>query len=72
MVVTLTFEGGPTKNVNQILSLLDHYKAKATFFLIGEEIEKHPEESRKIVEAGHQFGYHTFFSSSNGFQNTFL
>jgi peptidoglycan-N-acetylglucosamine deacetylase len=59
-VVALTFDDGPTKNVNQILPLLDKYNAKATFFLIGEEIEKHPEEAKKIVDAGHQIGNHTY------------
>jgi chitin deacetylase len=59
-VVALTFDDGPTKNVNQILPLLDKYNAKATFFLIGEEIEKHPEQAKKIVEAGHQIGNHTY------------
>lgn len=39
-VVALTFDDGPTKNVDDILSLLDAYDAKATFFLIGNEIEK--------------------------------
>jgi peptidoglycan-N-acetylglucosamine deacetylase len=59
-LVALTFDDGPTKNVNQILPLLDKYNAKATFFLIGEEIEKHPEEAKKIVDAGHQIGNHTY------------
>ena len=59
-VIALTFDDGPTKNVNQILPLLDEYKAKATFFLIGNEIEKHPEEAKKLVEAGHQIGNHTY------------
>ena len=59
-LVALTFDDGPTKNVNQILPLLDKYNAKATFFLIGKEIEKHPEEAKKIVEAGHQVGNHTY------------
>ena len=59
-VVALTFDDGPTKKVNQILPLLDKYNAKATFFLIGEEIEKHSEETKKIVQARHQIGNHTF------------
>ncbi|MBB6446060.1 polysaccharide deacetylase family protein [Bacillus benzoevorans] len=59
-VVALTFDDGPTKNVDQILPLLDKYNAKATFFLIGEEMVKHPEEAKKIVEAGHQIGNHTY------------
>lgn len=59
-LVALTFDDGPTKNVSKILPLLDKYNAKATFFLIGEEIEKHPEEAKKIVDAGHQIGNHTY------------
>lgn len=59
-VIALTFDDGPTENVDQILPLLDKYKAKATFFLIGNEIEKHPEEAKKLVEAGHQIGNHTY------------
>lgn len=59
-VIALTFDDGPTKNVDQLLPLLDEYKVKATFFLIGNEIEKHPEEAKKLVEAGHQIGNHTY------------
>jgi peptidoglycan-N-acetylglucosamine deacetylase len=59
-VVALTFDDGPTKNVDDLLPLLDQYHAKATFFLIGSEIEKNPVEAKKIVEAGHQIGNHTY------------
>ncbi|MFJ3389485.1 MULTISPECIES: polysaccharide deacetylase family protein [unclassified Lysinibacillus] len=59
-VVALTFDDGPADNTNQILSLLEEYNAKATFFLIGTEIEKFPEEARKIAEEGHQIGNHTY------------
>lgn len=59
-VIALTFDDGPTENVDQILPLLDKYKAKATFFLIGNDIEKYPEEAKKMVEAGHQIGNHTY------------
>lgn len=59
-VIALTFDDGPTKNVDQILPLLNKYKAKATFFLIGNDMEKHPEEAKKLVEAGHQIGNHTY------------
>ncbi|MFF2796596.1 polysaccharide deacetylase family protein [Lysinibacillus xylanilyticus] len=59
-VVALTFDDGPADNTNQILSLLEEYNAKATFFLIGAEIEKFPEEARRIAEEGHQIGNHTY------------
>ncbi|MCM3727958.1 polysaccharide deacetylase family protein [Neobacillus cucumis] len=59
-VVALTFDDGPTNNIDKILPLLEQYNAKATFFLIGNEIEKNPEEAKKIVDAGHQVGNHTY------------
>jgi peptidoglycan/xylan/chitin deacetylase (PgdA/CDA1 family) len=59
-VVALTFDDGPSKNVEQILTLLDKYNAKATFFLIGNELEKNLKEGQKIAEAGHQIGNHTY------------
>ncbi|QPA53261.1 polysaccharide deacetylase family protein [Lysinibacillus sphaericus] len=59
-VVALTFDDGPSKNSDAILSLLDEYQVKATFFLIGKDIEDQPEEARKIAEAGHQIGNHTY------------
>lgn len=59
-VVALTFDDGPTKKVEQILPLLNQYNAKATFFLIGNEIEKNPEEAKKIVKAGQQIDNHTY------------
>lgn len=59
-VVALTFDDGPTGNVENILPLLDQYDAKATFFLIGNELRQHPEQGLKIAEAGHQIGNHTY------------
>lgn len=59
-VVALTFDDGPTKNVDKILPLLDLYNVKATFFLIGNEMKKNPDEAIKIVSAGHQIGNHTY------------
>lgn len=59
-VVALTFDDGPTEHTDEILSTLKKYDIKATFFLIGNEIEKNSEEAKKIMEAGHQIGNHTF------------
>ncbi|MCM3365011.1 MULTISPECIES: polysaccharide deacetylase family protein [Bacillaceae] len=59
-VVALTFDDGPTKNVDDILALLDEYDAKATFFLIGNEIEKSPQMAAEIAKKGHQLGNHTY------------
>ena len=59
-VVGLTFDDGPTKNVDDIIALLKKYDIKATFFLIGNEMEENPEEAKKLVEEGHQIGNHTY------------
>lgn len=59
-VIALTFDDGPTKNVEKILPLLHKYNAKATFFVIGNELEKNLKLGRAIVKSGHQLGNHTY------------
>ncbi|MCA0970925.1 polysaccharide deacetylase family protein [Halobacillus litoralis] len=59
-VVALTFDDGPTDKVEELLPLLEEYDAKATFFLIGKDMEEHMDEAEAIVEAGHQVGNHTY------------
>ena len=59
-VVALTFDDGPTENVDDILALLNNHDIKATFFLIGNEIEKNQEEAKAIVNEGHQIGNHSY------------
>lgn len=59
-VVAITFDDGPTKNVEKILPLLEKYNAKATFFVIGNELEQNMDLGKEIVKAGHQIGNHTY------------
>ncbi|SDY71499.1 Polysaccharide deacetylase [Bacillus sp. 166amftsu] len=59
-IVALTFDDGPTKNVEKILPLLNKYNANATFFVIGTELEKNLKLGRAIVKSGHQLGNHTY------------
>ena len=57
----LTFDDGPTAiATDAILRILDRYQARATFFLIGHHVSAHPQRVRRIVEAGHAVGNHTF------------
>lgn len=59
--VYLTFDDGPIPEATPfILKTLEEFGAKATFFMVGENVSKHPELYRQIVEAGHQVGNHTF------------
>lgn len=59
--VYLTFDDGPTPEITEwVLELLKRYNAKATFFCIGNNIEKHPEIFKKIITDGHAIGNHTF------------
>jgi peptidoglycan/xylan/chitin deacetylase (PgdA/CDA1 family) len=58
--IYLTFDDGPTPEItNWSLNILKEYNAKATFFCIGNNIEKHPEVFKNIVNEGHSIGNHT-------------
>lgn len=60
-VVALTFQDGPTpRATNEILGVLAEMKVKATFFVIGAELERNMAEGRKIVAAGHELGNHSY------------
>ncbi|TGV00938.1 polysaccharide deacetylase family protein [Flavivirga rizhaonensis] len=60
-VIYLTFDDGPTPEItNWVLETLKAYNAKATFFCIGNNIEKHPDIFQNIVDAGHSIGNHTY------------
>ncbi|MDG1730527.1 MAG: polysaccharide deacetylase family protein [Algibacter sp.] len=59
-VIYLTFDDGPTPEITHwTLDVLKTYNAKATFFCIGNNIEKHPEIFQNILNAGHAIGNHT-------------
>lgn len=59
--VYLTFDDGPIPEVTpQVLEILDYYGVKATFFMVGENIDKHPEVFEQVIQAGHAIGNHTY------------
>jgi len=59
--IFLTFDDGPVPDFTPwVLKTLRKYKAKATFFCVGENIEKHPKIYKKIIRQGHAVGNHTF------------
>lgn len=59
-IVALTFDDGPTEYTKEILDILDQLNIKATFFLIGNEMKKYPNETKSIISKGHQVGNHTY------------
>ena len=55
----LTFDDGPSvESTNAILDILKERNIKATFFVVGENVLKHPEVARRIVAEGHTIGIH--------------
>ena len=59
--VYLTFDDGPIPVVTPwVVDLLGHYGIKATFFMVGDNVRKHPKEYKLVVDAGHSVGNHTF------------
>lgn len=59
--VYLTFDDGPIPQVTPwVLNTLDQYGVKATFFMVGDNVRKHPDVFRMVVERGHAVGNHTF------------
>lgn len=59
--IYLTFDDGPTPEATPwVLSLLDKYKFKATFFCLGKQVVQYPELFEDIIKAGHLIGNHGF------------
>ncbi len=58
--VYLTFDDGPGENSNNILDILDDYNVKATFFVVGEDVETYGDVYRRIVNDGHTIGMHSY------------
>lgn len=60
-VMYLTFDDGPDPVYTpQILELLKKHNAKATFFVLGKAVERHPDIMTDIKTAGHAIGNHTY------------
>jgi peptidoglycan/xylan/chitin deacetylase (PgdA/CDA1 family) len=58
--IYLTFDDGPTPEITEwVLEELKKFNAKATFFCIGNNIEKHPQIFKKVINDGHSIGNHT-------------
>lgn len=74
----LTFDDGPSQNTVSILDTLKQYNAKATFFIVGSEIEGHEDIIKRMAEEGHTVAIHCnrheygdLYSSVDGFLKDF-
>ena len=59
-LVALTFDDGPSSYTAEILSILAEKEIKATFFLIGQNIEQQPAAAAAILAGGHEVGNHSY------------
>ncbi len=70
--IAITFDDGiHSEFTPKVLKLLNQYNAKATFFLIGKQVEGQQEILKNIIHQGHTIGNHTYSHSNNlGFLKT--
>lgn len=62
----ITFDDGPNKqNTIKILDILEKYNAKASFFLIGENIEQNRDIAKKIHDKGHLITNHSYYHKNS-------
>jgi len=60
-LLALTFDDGPDPEITQrVLKTLDEHNACATFFVRGDNAERHPELLKEIAVGGHEIGNHSY------------
>lgn len=64
--IALTFDDGPWSNTtSQVLNILNKYNAKATFFVVGKQVQTYPQLAKQIVNQGHAIANHTWSHEYN-------
>ncbi|MGC1212758.1 MAG: bifunctional polysaccharide deacetylase/glycosyltransferase family 2 protein [Micromonospora sp.] len=59
--IALTFDDGPDPIwTPKVLDVLSRHHVPATFFVLGAQVSRYPEISRRMVREGHELGIHTF------------
>jgi peptidoglycan/xylan/chitin deacetylase (PgdA/CDA1 family) len=59
--IAMTFDDGPhPTNTPRLLDILRQRNIKATFYVIGQNVQRYPEITRRIVAEGHEIGNHTW------------
>lgn len=59
--IALTFDDGPSKTLTpKVLKILKKHHATATFFMLGSEVNDHPQIAKQVQEAGYEIGNHSY------------
>src|SRR5699024_2159985 len=58
--VFLTFDDGPSNITNEVLDVLKKYNIKATFFVLGSNVDLKPEITKRAYEEGHYIANHGY------------
>jgi peptidoglycan/xylan/chitin deacetylase (PgdA/CDA1 family) len=56
----LTFDDGPDRGLDRFLAVLEKAEARATFFVVGEQVERAPSKLRDIASCGHEIAVHGY------------
>lgn len=64
-IAYITIDDGPSKYTNQILDILESNDVKATFFMIDGNMNRYPDEVKRMVEEGHGVGFHSVSHDKN-------
>jgi peptidoglycan/xylan/chitin deacetylase (PgdA/CDA1 family) len=62
--IVLTFDDGPGAQTAEFLDLLDRYNAKATFFMLGEQVKNRPAVAKEVAARGHEIASHTYLHTN--------
>jgi peptidoglycan-N-acetylglucosamine deacetylase len=55
----MTYDDGPGRSTRAVMDLLESHSARATFFMVGSEVESDPALAREVVSRGHEVGSHS-------------
>lgn len=69
-VIALTFDDGPSESTQRVLDLLAKHNTTATFFQIGQNVERLPSVTRQVTAAGCEVGNHSFTHPRFDFTST--
>jgi len=58
--VALTFDDGPSDYTPEVLHILHKRHAKATFFMLGQQVASYPSYARRVLASGNEIGNHSY------------